>query len=279
MEKKIVDIIRLASDYQGINISEYDDSFLEKSIRNRQVLNGNLSLGDYYNFLKVNRSEAAHFTDSLRNTYSEFFRNPITFAFLEQLVLPMIWSNKKKEQGNEIRIWSAACASGQEAYSLAILFDEMKDHLSEKFDFRIFATDNNPDELANAQEGKYSLSSVNKVGFKRIQTYFRQTGDTFAISPSLKMHLDFSWFDLISDQRSCPTPSIYGNFDLVMCSNLLFYYKPEFRQRIIEKIGNTLAPGGFLITGETERDILLKNNYLEVFENSAIFKKRAYNSL
>jgi chemotaxis protein methyltransferase CheR len=276
MVKKIVDIVELASDYQGINISGYDDSFLEKSIRNRLAINNILSLSEYWAYLKENRGEAELLTNSLRNTYSEFFRNPITFAFLEQFVLPMVWSRKEKERGNEIRIWSAACASGQEAYSLAILFDEMKVNFSEKIDFRIFATDHNPDELAKAQEGNYAANTLNKVGFKRMQTYFHQTGDTYAVSPRLKMHLDFSWFDLISDLRSCPAPSIYGNFDLVMCSNLLFYYKPEIRQLIIEKIGKTLAPDGFLITGEAERDILLKHNYLEVFENSAIFKKRMH---
>jgi chemotaxis methyl-accepting protein methylase len=85
--------------------------------------------------------------------------------------------------------------------------------------------------------------------------------------------VDFSFFDLLSDQGACPASSIYGNFDLVLCCNLLFYYKPEFRTRILEKLSNTLAPGGFLVTGETEREILLKNGYREYIEFSSIFLK------
>ena len=83
--------------------------------------------------------------------------------------------------------------------------------------------------------------------------------------------IDFSVFDLFSEQLSSPPASIFGDFNLVICANLLFYYKHEFRKIILEKVGSCLAKGGYLVTGETERDILLRYNYHEIFPQSAIF--------
>jgi chemotaxis protein methyltransferase CheR len=268
--KNIAEMLELS---YGKKVSAFDDTFVAKSLANRRSALGELSLDDYFNLLKENRSEAEILHDSLHIAYSEFFRNPLTFAYLEQLVLPLLIAKKKKKREKEIRIWSAACASGQESYSLAILLDEMNGNLTEKFNFRIFGTDNDENELSKARMGIFGINSINKVSLKRYHAYFIRNKDSYAVSPLLKSYLDFSYFDLLSDQRSCPTPSIYGNFDLVVCSNLLFYYKPESRKQILDKISNTMAHGAYLITGETEREILLKNNYQEVFENSAIFKK------
>lgn len=273
MGKEVIDIIELLKDSTGVDISCFDDSFLLKSIEKRLIVKAIPSLDDYFHYLKIHQKEAVSFLDSLHISFSEFFRNPLTFAYLEQFILPQLLAGKRKKADKEIRIWSAACASGQESYSLAILFDELRENSSEKLDFRIFATDNNHLELSKAQEGTFSAYTLSKVTLKRLNTYFVQQEDHYTVSASLKNQVDFSYFDLLKDQRTCPAPSIYGNFDLVMCSNLLFYYKPACRRRILEKIGHTLAPGGYLVTGETEREILMKYNYQEVFENSAIFRK------
>ena len=273
MENTIIDIIELLKRSYGIDISAYDHSFLLKSLSDKRSGRSSLSVSDYYNLLKTDENEVSLFVESLHIGFTEFFRNPLTFAFLEQFVLPQMWSNKKKTKESGLRIWSAACASGQEPYSLAILFDEMVEPLIEKPQISIFATDNDPEELKSAQKGVYYQGSLNKVTLQRIKNYFTPVGDCYEISPTVRKYVDFSHFDLLSDQRSCPAPSLYGNFDLIFCSNLLFYYKPESRRAIIDKIGNTMAPGAFLVTGETERDILLKCNFQEVYKNSAIFKK------
>lgn len=229
---------------------------------------------EYLNALESSVEEATVFRRKLTNSYSEFFRNPITFAYLEQVVLPQLVEKKRIRKENEIRIWSAACASGQEAYSMAILCDELIETKKSDFNYLIFATDVDPDELLNAQKGVYNPATLGKVTLKRVQMYFSPDGDAYSIVPRLRNRIYFSAFDLLSDLGSCPPASIYGNFDLVFCSNLLFYYKPEFRIRILEKIGNSLSRGGYLITGETEREIIKGNNYREVFANSAIFQKK-----
>ncbi|MEI7664139.1 MAG: CheR family methyltransferase, partial [Bacteroidota bacterium] len=107
---------------------------------------------------------------------------------------------------------------------------------------------------------------------RRIQQWFTKEGDVFKIKPELKECLDFSVFDLFSDRLSSPPASIFGDFDLVFCANLLFYYKPEFRAFILAKMEKCLANGGYLVTGETEREILTRYGYREVFPQSAIFR-------
>jgi len=229
---------------------------------------------EYMNYLEVNEAEANLLVDQLTNSYSEFFRNPLTFAYLEQVILPQLIEAKKARNEKEIRIWTCACASGQEAYSLAILGDELAKSYCADITFRIFATDVSSKELSNAQKGVYSPATMGNVALKRIQTYFTREGETYAVDARLKEYIDFSVFDLLSNQQSCPPASVYGNFDMVFCSNLLFYYKPEYQASILEKAGNCLEKGGYLVTSETERDRINEKHYRKVFLNSAIFQKR-----
>ena len=256
------------------DISGYDDHFLLNIIIDRKRELGMATDSQYLNHLESCSDEAAVFKGRLTNSYSEFFRNPLTFAYLEQVILPQLIEKKRIRKEKEIRIWSAACASGQEAYSIAILCDELIETQKSDLNYLIFATDVDQEVLEQAQRGYYLPATLGKVTLKRIQTYFSRKGENYRIAPHIKNDINFSVFDLISDQGSCPPASIYGNFDLIFCCNLLFYYKPEYRMRILEKIGNSLSKGGYLISGETEREIIKENNYREVFVNSAIFQKR-----
>jgi chemotaxis protein methyltransferase CheR len=256
------------------DLSVYDEAFLRNIVDSRKSELAIVTNKEYLNYLGSCEEEAIVFRSRLTNSYSEFFRNPLTFAYLEQIILPQLIEKKRIKKENQIRIWSSACASGQEAYSAAILCDESVELKKANINYLIFATDVDPEVLEQAQIGHYQAATLGKVTLKRIQTYFTQDGETYKIAPQLRNRIDFSVFNLLSDQGSSPSASIYGNFDLVFCSNLLFYYEPESRMRILEKIGNSLAKNGYLITGETEREIIKGNNYREVFVNSAIFQKK-----
>lgn len=268
---EIVDLLRLSYE---TDVSEFDNSFIEKSIDRRRAICNNLTINDYISLLESNLEEVNLLIESLHISYSEFFRNPLTFAFLEQFILPHLWNRKQKENNSEIRIWSAACASGQEAYSIAILLDELYQQSTKKNNFRIFATDNSTSELEKAKSDLFDSNTLQKVSLSRVQNYFHQNKEQYSISPAIKHKIDFSLFVLLADQPASPVPSIYGNFDLIFCSNVLFYYGAASRKKIINKIGKTLANGGYLVTGETEREILQKNDFNEVFLNSAIFQKK-----
>jgi len=257
----------------GLDVSMYDDAFLNKSLQKRMSETQSDSAGAYSNLLEQSKVEVARLVDSLHISYSEFFRNSLTYSVLERIILPSLVQEKKTSKNKQIRIWSAACAAGQEAYSLAMLMEELKSSHDEKLNYRIFATDQCDVQVNLARQGIYSADALNNLNRRRVKQWFTKQGDSYLVKPELKEHIDYSVFDLFSEQLSTPPASIFGDFDLVVCANLLFYYKPQFQEIIIGKAGSCLADKAYLVVGETERDILRRHNFNEVFPQSGIFRK------
>ena len=267
--KSLVDKQLISTD-----ISKYDERFLSNTFQKRIQENNFTDANEYLELIKQNTKEVSLFLNSLQIGYSEFFRNSLTFSVLEKIILPSLIQKKKESKRKEIRIWSAACSGGQEPYSLAILMEELKNGDAEKFSYRIFATDQNESLLNEARKGNYTQNALNNLNLKRVNQWFIKRGETFTMKQELKDNIDFSVFDLFSGQFSCPPASIFGDFDIIVCANLLFYYKNDYRLAILEKTGNSMAKGGYLVTGETERQILIDHNYAEAFMQSAIFRKK-----
>jgi chemotaxis protein methyltransferase CheR len=274
MKTDATNIFNLLNRIHRIDVAKYDASFLNKSLQKRIAETHCKTAGEYFTFLEKNNNEGEIFLDSLHISYSEFFRNPLTYSVLERIVLPTLMQQKKNTKRNEIRIWSAACAGGQEAYSLAMLLEELKNSNNEKLSYRIFATDQCEAHVEEAQKGIYNTAALNNLNMKRAKQWFTKHADTYTIKQELKENLDLSVFDLLSKQLGCPPASIFGDFDMVVCANLLFYYKPEYRKIILDKATNCLANGGYIVVGETESDILIKYNFHEVFPQSGIFKSK-----
>jgi chemotaxis methyl-accepting protein methylase len=157
--------------------------------------------------------------------------------------------------------------------------EEIKYDLHEKVDYRIFASDKSQKNVSEAQKGEYPSESLNNLNLHRLNQWFTKDGDIYKVKPGLKKNIDFSVFDLFNEHLSCPPSSIFGDFDLVICANLFFYYKTEFRQILLEKTAASMTNEGYFITGETERDILIGNHYHEVYPYSAIFRNKGnYNN-
>lgn len=272
MTNEISDIAEYLFESKGIDIDVYDDTFLLKCLEKRIPMTDCKNKQEYLEYLKSKDNEVDLFLNSMRISFSEFFRNQLTYSYLDQVIIPQLFERKRQLNEKEIRIWSAACAAGQEAYSIAILCDEHFKHRDYDFDFRIFASDISYEELKIAKSGIYTKDSLNKVTFKRLECYFRSYGDEYHISKNIINKIDFSIYDLLNSAGTCPPSSIFGNFDIVFCSNLLFYYKPEYRNFILDKMANSLSPHGYLITGDSEREIAVKNHFHEVFIASSIFQ-------
>lgn len=267
-------VIYLVKEKYRQDFSIYDGSYINNIILGRMNSTHCATIGDYGKKLSKETHEFEELQNKIKNSYSEFFRDPLTFDYLEQIIFPGFLENKTSGKEQEIRIWSAACAMGQEAYSLAILCDEVTKTRNCSRKFRIFATDIRPDVIDAARDGLFQSASLNKVTLRRVQTYFSSHAGVYSISPELKNKVDFSVFDLLSERECCPPASIYGNFDLIFCSNLLFYYETEIQKSILEKMKQCLNPGGYLVTGESEREIVRSNGFSEVFRHAGIFKRR-----
>ena len=226
---------------------------------------------EYIRYFSENETEIQIIKNLFSISYSEFFRNPLTFSVLEKIILPELVLKMKNSGKKELRLWSAACSSGQEVYSLTMLLEEIKNNENKKIRYRIFATDMNADLIERARTGNYNQQKMSLLTLKRVKDWFIFNGDSYSVKPELKTNIDFSVFNLLNEDFIFPPTSIYGDFDIVMCSNILFYFNPLHRKMIIDKIAGCLSANGFFITGETERDILLKNKFKETFPGSAIF--------
>jgi len=273
MNRGIAEIIQMMSQNFERDISMFDKSFLEKSIDKRISALSLKSMQDYFNYLDDSTIEANQLCESLTITYSEFFRSPLSFAILEQWILPKIMEDKAGT--SEIRIWSAGCASGQEAYSVAMLLDKLIAFRTNETRFRVIGSDISEEALAASQKGLYDAASMRNVSLSNLEAYFTKHGEIYAISPKIKSQVIFTYYDLLSQANDYPQESIFGDFDLVFCSNLLFYYSPEKRKFIIDKIMRSLAPNGYLITGEAEKHFLQKQKGLkEIAPPSSVFQKK-----
>jgi chemotaxis protein methyltransferase CheR len=273
MNPNIIQLVKKLESLNGTNISKYDVSFLNKSIQNRIEETASLSFEAYFNYLEQNKGEVAIFLNSLHNSYSQFFRNTFTFSVLENLILPNLIQKKQGFKNKEIRIWSSACASGQEAYSLAILLEELKNANSEKFNYRIIATDLHESQIKSAKKGQYTKETLGNLRLKHLKKWFTKNGDLYTVKPALKKYISFSEFDLFNEKLNSPDTSIFGDFDLIVCANILFYYNNKNRKKILEKVINNMSKGGCVVTGEAERELFKNYNFQEMFPTSAIYSK------
>jgi chemotaxis methyl-accepting protein methylase len=260
------DIIQAMAGPHGLDISRYEEAFLRKTIAKRMAATGGGTVAAYGERVAGDRAEAEMFFYSLRIDHSDFFRNPLTFAVLGQLILPGLVEAKKKS-GGEIRVWSAGCASGQEAWSLAMLIEE----LAEPAPYRIFATDLAEPEFARA--GVYSAEAVGNVRARHLREYFSRQGESFSVIPRLRERVDFSAYDLLDGSSASPAASIYGGFDLILCCNVLFYYRKEARLDILDKASRALSPSGYFVTGEVERAMVSEHReFFAVLPPAAVFR-------
>ena len=272
-QRDLDEIIRVMHAH-GRDLSPYNEAFLIKSIDKRLAATGIRAPEDYGRYLSESAVEATTLFDSLNIPYSEFFRNPLAFALLEQLCLPCLIEEKKRSGQPEIRIWSAGSAAGQEAYSIAILMDEITAQNANAVAFRIFATDISEPDLLLAKTGVFHAGAVQNVRLKHIRKYFIQEGETYAVIPGLRERIDFSFYNLLDERYACPPTSIYGEFDLIVCSNLLFYYRPPIRQYILNKVHRCLSSNGYLVTGEAEREIVAKTEgFCAMVPPATVFQK------
>lgn len=256
------------------DLSVYDPVFLRKTVDVRMDIAGIPDTKTYIELLKDSETEATVFFNSLGICFSEFFRNPLTFAVLEQYVLPALVDVKQKDDQKEIRIWSAGCAAGQEAYSVAMLLEELPAVQEERISYRMFATDKSEEQIQQARIGCYEATALRNVPLKYTEKWFSRQGGNYIVNSRLKAKIEFSLYDLLDGRFTCPPTSIYGEFDLVICSNLLFYYSLENRRIILDKICQCLAPGGYIATGEAERAAVEQMSDLRLLAGLApVFRK------
>jgi chemotaxis protein methyltransferase CheR len=183
-------------------------------------------------------------TEAMTTNDSSFFRDRSLFDHFRDVVLPELAG--KRASRKHLRIWSAACAAGQEAYSLAMLIDQMK-LADQGWSIDLIATDLSSDLIARAEEGIYTEFEVGRgLSAQHLSTHFHRAGSSWRVSDRLKRMVSFRTFNLLDS---------YGwlhELDAVFCRNVLIFLEARAKQQVIEKISEVLAPEGVLVLGQAE---------------------------
>jgi len=256
---------------QTMDISAYNVEFIKSVIQRRLDALKIDDLADYYGYIENNASEMELIEQNLKNSFSLFFRNRLTFENMQQLLLPHI--AMQKAVGEEVRIWSAGCAGGHEPYSMAIAFESFNKISSKKLKYRIFATDKDYSQLQYAVLGEYSKKEIGNLTLSETNLWFKTIGNKYKINVDLKKQIQFELFDLLDNECLCPPSSIFGSFDVVMCANVLIYYKAEFQQLIISNFKKCMSNNSIIITGEAERELFINSGFVELYPQSCIFRQ------
>lgn len=240
----------------GADLSCFHLDFLRKTMEKRMGERGCTSYTDYEVILRIDESEGYTLMQALHVDYSDFYREPFAFFSLSQTILPDIISRKNENQ--EIRIWSVGCSQGQEPYSIAMEASRLIEQSGKSVRLRIFASDLSEADLKKARLGRYQRDQVASLSLRLLDRYFTKTGSVYEISDDMKERVRFTRYDVLDPETICPIESIFGGFDIIFCRNLMIYYRPECQYRILDKLKKNLAAGGYLITGEAEKGIVKK---------------------
>ena len=192
-----------------------------------------------------------------------FFRDGKPFTHFGQEVLPKL--HAARPAGTPLRIWSAAASSGQEAYSAAIVAHENRHALSGRA-VRILGTDIAREPLARAKEGVYSQFEVQRgLPVQMLVKHFRKEEAGWRINPELQATVTFKQWNLLGDL------SPLGSFDVVFCRNVLIYFDPPTKTRVLDAIADLLAPDGLLYLGGTETTVGLTNRFLPLATERGVY--------
>jgi two-component system CheB/CheR fusion protein len=242
-DKDLKNILSFVKSSVGVDFTRYKTSTIRRRIIRRMLLYKLDTLKDYVLYLKKNPSEAAILYNDLLINVTSFFRDEQTMEYLKKNVLPAII--KSKPVGDPIRLWVAACSTGQEAYSLAMLLIEILGDRTATLPIQIFATDLSEIAITKARLGLYAKSEVKEISPRRLERFFTKTDDHYRINKAVRDLCVFAPHNLLSDPP-------FSRLDMVTCRNLLIYLDDQLQKKALATFHYALNPDGILVLGKSE---------------------------
>lgn len=264
-ETAMESICRLLQDEFGVDFSHYKPTTLTRRIDRRMLLQRIGSLEDFVRLLETSPEELARMHADLLIGVTHFFRDTGAWDLVEDQVVTKILQDS--EEQDEIRAWVAGCATGEEAYTLAILFLEGQQRLGIRRNVKIFATDVHKLSLEKAAAGVYPKSSLADCSVDRLDRYFSPIGDSYQISPELRKLIVFAAHDVINDAP-------FTRLHMISCRNLLIYLRPEVQQRVLSLFHFGLRTNGVLFLGLSETIGELDAEVDTIDEHWKLYRKR-----
>ncbi|MFZ9610350.1 MAG: CheR family methyltransferase [Methylococcales bacterium] len=241
-EALFLPILKLILKKTQINFVGYRTETLRRRLDTRMQAIQVDGLSAYYDYLLSNEDEIYHIQQLFLVSFSSFFRDAASFEALEQHLIEVA---KNKQSGDSINVWVAGCASGEEAYSLAIMLSEIKLKIGIALSFKVIDTDLNPIAIAQAREGTYTIKSFKEMPSSLMAKYTVQHGEQFMINDSIKSLCHFELANVFDFNQQ-------GTIDLVSCRNLLIYLSGPLQNQLIARFYDALVPEGMLFLGQSE---------------------------
>ncbi|MDG5799397.1 CheR family methyltransferase [Marinilabiliaceae bacterium ANBcel2] len=220
---------------------------------------------DFFFSKEGQQNELLHFLNVVTTNKTDFFREPVHFAFLNETVLPQFYKNNP---GKTFEVWSAGCSSGEEPYTISIVLNEFE-RLNSGFTFKLLGTDISTKMLKTAARGVYNLKKAEAVSMDLKKRYFLKSKDkenqTIKVSPFLQRNITYDYLNLMDNH--------YGmskEFDTIFCRNVLIYFDRETQEKVINRLCMNLKKGGYFFIGHSESlsamDVPLKHIKPTIFE-------------
>jgi two-component system CheB/CheR fusion protein len=240
---------------RGFDFHGYKPASLARRIRKRMNLVGLKSFAAYQQHLESHPTEFATLFNTILVNVTGFFRDPAAWEAIRTAVVPEILAGKSPDE--PVRAWSAGCATGEEAFTIAMILAEALGEDAFRERVKIYATDVDEDALNTARHAAYQANQVEAVPPELREKYFEQVDDVYFFRKSLRRQVIYGRHDLIND-----TP--ISRIDLLTCRNTLMYLNAETQARVLARLHFALNEGGFLLLGRAETLIAHGHNFVAV---------------
>jgi two-component system CheB/CheR fusion protein len=227
----------------GHDFNQYKRSTVLRRIERRMQLGGFVTLETYLNYLRHNASEATAIFNDILIGVTNFFRDRKSWETLEEKVMPLLFQHKN--EADMIRIWSIGCATGEEAYGLAILLFEQASKLGLRPQFQVFASDLDERSILHAREGLYPTAIEADVSSERLERFFTHEGEYYRVRRELRDAVLFTNHNVLRDPP-------FARQDLLVCRNVLIYLQRDVQDKVFEIFHYALNPDGYLFLGSSE---------------------------
>ncbi|WP_406671221.1 protein-glutamate O-methyltransferase CheR [Methanolobus sp. ZRKC4] len=229
----------------GFNCEQYKDTHFKRRLDVRLRATNSKTYKDYVKLLQSSNTEYPELLETLTVNVTNFFRNSEVYDIIEEEVFPAVIKSKSTGLNKSIKIWSAGCSIGVEAYSIAMLFHHILGNSIKRYNITITGTDIDKASLQHAQQGVYNETEMKDVRPAFLNKYFTREENNYIISDELKKIAQFKKQDLISG------PKMNG-FDAVFCRNVTIYFQKELQEQLYMDFYSALGKDGFFVMGKTE---------------------------
>ncbi len=249
----------------GHDFSRYKESSLGRRLARRMEQMQLTSPEAYLERLRKDPGEVDLLLKDLLINVTQFFRDPEVFAVLAREVVPRLFDEKRETDA--VRVWVAGCASGEEAYTIAMLLEEHVATLEAPPEVKIFATDIDEDALAEARQGRYSAAAVASISPERLARFFNREGEGYEVKKALRDMCVFAKHNLVNNPP-------FSRLDLISCRNTLIYLRGDLQDELLALLHYALRPGGHLLLGPAESVAARTELFRAVSERYRIFRRR-----